>query len=67
MCQTDKSVVVWDVVEAKQRRDVKGMGQCTQALFCNEDKWIACATEKKIIIQDIETGQCAVLNPLNAG
>ena len=51
----EEEVTVWDIENARKLHDIK-FGRGTKAVFCNNDTWIACKEDNKILCVDHLTG-----------
>lgn len=49
-------VTVWDIEKAQKLPDSFKFGECTKAVFCNNDTWVACEMKNEIIFVDHLTG-----------
>ncbi|XP_053376600.1 NACHT domain- and WD repeat-containing protein 1-like [Mercenaria mercenaria] len=57
VCQSDKEISLWDIQAGSLKRKVINKGQSTHAVFCNNDRMIACEKDKVVVIEDVYTGK----------
>ena len=56
-CQSELEVKIWDIERHVLKRTLRGLGQCTKALFCQNDTCLAVEMEQHVRVLDVETGK----------